>query len=142
LLSGIQSTVEPTPTAGDALIAATSGGAAAVGLAGRVGTLDPGACADLTLLDLSDPAFLPLNDVARQLVFSESGRSVRSVVVGGRVLVRDGVSTSFDGRSVRALVEDVWPGFLADATRVASESELLHPYVLEAERQFWAAPSP
>ena len=42
--------------------AATARPAAALGLAGEIGTLAPGACADLTILRFNDAA-LPLADV-------------------------------------------------------------------------------
>ena len=36
-------------------------GARAVGLAGKVGALKPGMAADLMILDLSEPSFVPFN---------------------------------------------------------------------------------
>jgi 5-methylthioadenosine/S-adenosylhomocysteine deaminase len=58
----------------DALAAATTGGAKALGLAGKVGALAPGMAADVALLDLTDYAYQPFNSATRQLVFSESRR--------------------------------------------------------------------
>ena len=40
----------------------------------RIGALQPGMAADLSIIDLTDPSFVPLNSVARQLVFTEGGR--------------------------------------------------------------------
>jgi cytosine/adenosine deaminase-related metal-dependent hydrolase len=79
-----------------AFAAATLGGAEALGLGGQVGRIAPGYKADITLLSLRDPAFVPLNDAARQLVFTEPGRSVRHVLVDGRFVLRDGKSTTVD----------------------------------------------
>jgi imidazolonepropionase-like amidohydrolase len=53
--------VEHGLTPGEALVAATSGGAYALGLAGRVGAIEPGLLADLLVVDgdpLVDPAVL------------------------------------------------------------------------------------
>ena len=52
--------------------AATLHGARAVGLDGKAGALKPGMTADLSILDLNEPAFVPFNSAARQIVFSES----------------------------------------------------------------------
>jgi cytosine/adenosine deaminase-related metal-dependent hydrolase len=61
-----------------------------MGLDAEIGTIAPGRRADLVLLDLTDPAWLPLNSATRQLVFSEAGRGVDTVLVDGRVVVRGG----------------------------------------------------
>ena len=88
---------EPTGIlACDAIEAATAGGARAVGLAAAVGDIQPGMIADLALIDLTDLAYLPLNSVARQLVFSETGRGVQTVLVDGRVVLKE--ESHDDGR--------------------------------------------
>src|SRR5262249_32252048 len=84
--------------------AATLSGANAVGLRSRVGALRPGMLADIVLLDLDEPAFLPLNSAARQLVFSEAGSAVDSVFVSGRPVVGGGEVISIDEA---ALADDV-----------------------------------
>ena len=48
-----------------AFAAATVGGAEALGLADEIGRIAPGRKADITLLNLRDPAFVPLNDAVR-----------------------------------------------------------------------------
>ena len=79
LLAAAGSAEGAHPGAPAAFRAATLGSAAALGLGGEIGRLEPGRKADITLLDLYDPAFVPLNDATRQLVFSEAGRAVRHV---------------------------------------------------------------
>ena len=82
---------EPGPiNAAYALRAATVNGARAVGLGGQAGALKPGLAADLAILDLNEPAFVPFNSAARQIVFAESGRAVETVFVAGRPVVRNG----------------------------------------------------
>lgn len=68
--------------------AATVGGARAAGFEG-LGRIARGCPADLVLLDLSHPNWMPVNDVLVQLLQSEDGSAVRSVMVGGRWAVRD-----------------------------------------------------
>jgi 5-methylthioadenosine/S-adenosylhomocysteine deaminase len=107
----------------DAVEAATTGGARAVGLADEIGAIAPGMKADLVLLDLDDLAWLPMNSATRQLVYSETGRAVRTVVVDGRVVVRDGHLTTVDEVAFRAelaeVMEEVRRDHAALITRVA-----------------------
>ena len=70
-----------------ALRAATLHGAKAVHLDGQVGALKAGMAADLTILDLNEPAFVPLNSAARQIVL-RGGRPRGRDRVGGRAAGR------------------------------------------------------
>ncbi|WP_417720163.1 amidohydrolase family protein [Salipiger sp.] len=83
------------PTAPEILRAATTGGGRAMREPG-LGTLVPGAPADLVLVDLDALPFVPLNDVARQLVHCESGTSVRLTMVQGEIVAEDGRLTRVD----------------------------------------------
>jgi 5-methylthioadenosine/S-adenosylhomocysteine deaminase len=78
-----------TVLATDAFKFATSGGAEVLGLADKVGIIKEGMLADLTILDLHDPSYLPLNDAVRQIVYCESGRAVHTVIVNGAIVVED-----------------------------------------------------
>lgn len=86
--------------------AATLGGAKAMGLAGVVGGLRPGHRADLALFDLADPAWIPLNSAVRQLVQADPARSLRHVLVDGRVVLRDRRPTDFDPAALAAEAEE------------------------------------
>jgi cytosine/adenosine deaminase-related metal-dependent hydrolase len=88
------------PRAADALEMATMGGAAALQRAGALGRIAPGQLADFVLYDLTRPRWTPCNDPAQQLVFGETGDSVHTVLVDGRVLVERGRVTSVDVESL------------------------------------------
>ena len=68
-------------------MAATEGGAKALGFAGRIGRIAPGYKADIVMLDLDHPNWLPLNDPVNQLVHTEDGSAVASVMIGGRMII-------------------------------------------------------
>jgi cytosine/adenosine deaminase-related metal-dependent hydrolase len=132
---------DPNPTgvhAADALRAATLGGAKAVGLEGQVGAIRPGMKADLALLDLHDIAFQPLNSAARQMVFSETGRGVRTTIVGGRVVLDEGRITGVDEAALRAELAEVMAGFRRDFGARAAANAPAIPYLLAANRRLMA----
>jgi 5-methylthioadenosine/S-adenosylhomocysteine deaminase len=76
-------------TVSDTLRLATRGGAAAAGLAGTVGAIEPGRRADIALVDLSGPHCQPLHDPRAALVYSVRPSDVVTVVVDGNIVVRD-----------------------------------------------------
>lgn len=90
-------------SAADAFRAATEGGSLALRMP-RIGALAPGYAADIVLHDLAAPGWLPLNDAVAQLVFTETGATIRTVIVGGETLLDDGRPTRFDPN---ALAEEI-----------------------------------
>jgi cytosine/adenosine deaminase-related metal-dependent hydrolase len=93
-------------SARDALHMATSGGARALRNP-RLGVIGEGYDVDLTIYRLDRPWWTPVNDVVTQLVFAETGASVDTVLVDGRIVVENGKVTTFDGdallREVKAM---------------------------------------
>ncbi|HMQ52116.1 MAG TPA: amidohydrolase [Anaerolineae bacterium] len=89
---------------------ATTAGAVVMGLPGRLGQLKPGYLADLALLDLNSPHLLPLNDAYRHLAFCESGASVRTVIVDGRVVMHEGFIEAFDEAAILAEIRQAVAG--------------------------------
>ncbi|MFF2850040.1 amidohydrolase family protein [Streptomyces sp. NPDC058001] len=79
---------------------ATIDGARAIGLGDRIGSLEVGKAADLVVLDTRDPAWIPRGDLARQLVWGQVSRTVRDVLVDGRVVVRDRRPTGVDSEAL------------------------------------------
>jgi 5-methylthioadenosine/S-adenosylhomocysteine deaminase len=74
-------------TTREAALAATEGSARALGFGDRIGRLAPGFKADIVMLDLDHPNWLPFNDPVNQLVHTEYGTAVASVMIGGRLIV-------------------------------------------------------
>jgi guanine deaminase len=77
-------------SAADTWRMATLGGARAVGLGDAIGALEPGRQADIVLLRADSTSLRPLSNVLGSLVYVETGASVDTVLVGGRVVMRGG----------------------------------------------------
>lgn len=106
--------VDASPTAGraaDVFDAATLGGARALGR-DDLGRLYPDAKADVVLLDLNDLRFGPVWDPIKTVVDCATGDNVRTVVVDGRVVMRDrqidGVDRGELLRQAREAAEEAW----------------------------------
>ena len=94
--------MDPTVlSASTVLKMATSGGAEAIGLADKVGTLAPGMRADLIQVSFDDVHFVPTYDVISHLVYVADEQDVSATVVDGRVLMKDGEIRTIDTERVR-----------------------------------------
>ncbi|MFE6358763.1 amidohydrolase family protein [Streptomyces sp. NPDC057806] len=91
--------------AADVLRYATLGGAEALGLADRIGSITPGKCADLVLLRADTPSMTPVNNPVGHLVFQAGRGDIDTVVVNGRVLKHRGELTGIDLRRARRQAE-------------------------------------
>jgi 5-methylthioadenosine/S-adenosylhomocysteine deaminase len=92
-------TVAPAPAV---LEMATLGGARALGMEDRIGSLEPGKRADLVVVGLDEPRLHPLYDPVSHLVYVAKGADVRHVVVDGRVIMRDRRVLTLDEKAVVA----------------------------------------
>lgn len=97
--------------AGTALAMATIDGARALGLADRIGSIEPGKLADLIVVDMTRPGQTPLYDPVSHLVYATRGSDVRTTIVNGRVLMRDRQVQTLDEaqvlREARAMAAQV-----------------------------------
>ena len=75
---------------------ALRGGAAAARLSDSIGSLEPGKRADVVLVGTEDPDQFPVVDPMITLAESTVGRDVQTVLIDGRVVLRDGEFTTVD----------------------------------------------
>ncbi len=90
-------------TARQAFEMATAGGARAAGLDG--GAIDPGRLADLALIRLDRPHLQPLHDPVNAVVYCAKASDVATTIVGGEIVMRDGIIQTVDEAAVRAAAQ-------------------------------------
>lgn len=97
-------------TAEQAVEMATIGGARASHWEKEIGSLEAGKKADLILLRTDAPHAVPLYGVYSQIVYALKGSDVETVIIGGRIVMRDRKLLTLDEARV-----------LADARRLAEK---------------------
>jgi cytosine/adenosine deaminase-related metal-dependent hydrolase len=90
-----------------ALEMATIDGAKACLWDDQIGSLEVGKLADLALIDMSGLDWKPCRDPIRNLVYGADGKSVDTVIVDGRVLMRHRVMTAIDEAWLKSEIEGV-----------------------------------
>ena len=68
---------------------ATIDGARALHLEKEIGSLEAGKKADLVVIRLDEPNAVPMYDIYAQIAYSLKGGDVETVVIGGKVVMRD-----------------------------------------------------
>ncbi len=84
------------------LTMATRGGATAIGLGDQVGSLEVGKRADVIQVAFDDVHHVPTYDVVSHLVWVSDEQDVASVVVDGKVLMKDGEFLTIDTARIAA----------------------------------------
>ena len=93
--------------AGVVLTMATRGGAQAIGLGDSIGTLTVGKRADIIQVSLDDVHFVPTYDVISHLVYVADEQDVSSVVVDGKVLMKDKEILTIDIERVKKEADEL-----------------------------------
>jgi guanine deaminase len=113
---------------------ATTGTARVLGQAGDLGALAPGRKADLVLLRTDSVFLRPLADPVKALVYSETGASVDTVLVDGRVVVEQGRVTTVDEARIYARAQEAADRQRERAADAWALAGRLAPYVAAACR--------
>jgi len=100
LLHKLQSNDPRVVSARDALAMATIGGARALGMEQRIGSLEPGKRADLIVVSMRGARQTPMYDPVSHLVYVSRGDDVQTTVVNGKVLMRDRKMLTLDEATV------------------------------------------
>jgi 5-methylthioadenosine/S-adenosylhomocysteine deaminase len=94
---------DPTVAPADKVLEmATLGGARALGMEDRIGSLEAGKRADIVVVDVRGARMTPMYNPVSHLVYAAKGADVRHVVVEGKVVMRDRAVLTLDERAVVA----------------------------------------
>src|SRR3989442_770040 len=85
---------------------ATLEGARALHMEKEIGSLEAGKKADLILIGLDAPNAVPLYDIYSQLAYALKGSDVETVIIGGRVVMRDRKLLTVDEPAVIAKAKE------------------------------------
>jgi len=121
---------------------ATTGGARVLGLAADLGAVAPGRKADLVMLRADSIFLRPLADPLNALVYAETGASVDTVLVDGRIVLEDGRVTGLDEARIYARAQDAADGQRARSAEAWALARRIAPYVAAACRVAVATPFP
>jgi 5-methylthioadenosine/S-adenosylhomocysteine deaminase len=86
---------------------ATKGGAAALGMAEVIGSLELGKKADIITIDINQPHLTPMYEPTSHLVYSARGADVRDVIIDGQIVMRDRQLLDVDEQEVMARVREI-----------------------------------
>jgi 5-methylthioadenosine/S-adenosylhomocysteine deaminase len=86
---------------------ATMGGARVLGLASEIGSVVPGKWADIILLAMNKPHLTPLYNPFSQVVYAAAGSDVATVLIGGRVVMRNRRLLTLDVEGAMAAVRRI-----------------------------------
>ena len=68
---------------------ATIGGAEAIGLKDKIGSIETGKQADIVIIDMNKPHLVPMYNPVSHLVYNVKGSDVNDVIIDGQIIVRD-----------------------------------------------------
>lgn len=89
----------------DVLNFATVNGAKALGL--ETGVIAPGKKADIAILDLNVPQFMPLNNPVSALCYSANGSEVETVIIDGNIVMENRRMVTLDEQRIFFEVERI-----------------------------------
>lgn len=94
-------------TAGQACRMATLMGAQALGWDDEIGTLEPGKKADLILLDMTKPHWIPVQEPSVGLAYAAQEGDIDTVIANGNVLMENRELVSIDIEELRDKVQEI-----------------------------------
>ena len=125
----------------DAFDRATIAGARALGCGPELGVIEPGRIADLVLLRADSMFLRPRTELLNALVFAETGASVDTALVDGRVVLEHGRVLGVDENAIRSRAQESVERLARDNRELLDAAGELAPYVITHCRTMADPPS-
>jgi len=102
------SKMDPTAIPAETVIrTATIGSARVLGMQNEIGSLEKGKKADIILIDTDSPNMTPLYNVYSSLVYAASGSDVNTVIINGKIIMKEKKILTIDEQIVKANVNEI-----------------------------------
>lgn len=101
------------PTSAEILSMATRGSARSELLQNEIGYLGKGMKADLIMLDLDADCYFPLHNIKNQLVYCESGNSVTTSIINGKIVMLNGKILTMNVDDLLEEAQEMMPEYWA-----------------------------
>jgi 5-methylthioadenosine/S-adenosylhomocysteine deaminase len=100
--------LDPTVMSAETVLRmATANGAKVLGMGDLVGTLEAGKKADICIIDTNKPHLTPMYDEYSHLAYAVNGSDVETVLINGRVVMRNRRLTTIDENEVMQRVREI-----------------------------------
>ena len=96
---------------------ATLGGAEALGLENKIGSITPGKRADLIQVDIDTPRLMPLYDIVSHLIYAVEASDVVTTIVSGQVLMREGEVLTLNATEIKSAAAKIARKIKADIAK-------------------------
>jgi cytosine/adenosine deaminase-related metal-dependent hydrolase len=123
------------PSVDDVLSMATTGGAQVIGAADRIGSLEVGREADLSIVSTAATSFVPEDGLLGQLIHGESAEQVRTVLVAGRIVMEDRIITGVDLDALLGEALEMSRSIMSRNEALVRSAELQRDGLLDASRR-------
>ena len=100
---------------------ATISGARALHLEKQIGSLEAGKKADMILIDTSAPHATPMYNVYSQLVYALKANDVRTVIIGGKIVMEDRQMLTLNEQEILAKAREYQKQIAASLTKPAAK---------------------
>jgi cytosine/adenosine deaminase-related metal-dependent hydrolase len=121
---------------------ATTGSARVLGLENDVEKIEPGYKADLVLLRADSIFLRPLNNAINALVYAETGASVATVIIDGRVVLENGRVLRVNEQQLLHRAQETAGRLREHNTAAWAFAEQLTPYIKMSYQAIIAKPYP
>ncbi len=120
-------------SAEDVLYGATRAGAKVCNLEDRVGSLEKGKEADISIFSMDSLAFKPLDDPLRQLIYAANYQEAETVIINGKIIMENGNFLNLDEKEIINRANEAAERVKQDNKKWFDFAERITPYLVKEQ---------